>query len=78
MNSNDRASARNQLETDMNYFETKATSIGDNPPALKSVTNTEKTLGVGRTKIYELINSGELKSVKIGAKRLIVVDSIND
>lgn len=28
--------------------------------------------GVGRTKAYELINAGEIATVKIGRKRLIV------
>ncbi len=28
-------------------------------------------LGIGRTKVYELIRSGELRSVKIGAARRV-------
>jgi excisionase family DNA binding protein len=31
--------------------------------------------GNGRTKTYELIAEGKLKSIKIGKRRLIVVDS---
>jgi len=31
--------------------------------------------GLGRTKIYEMLNSGELESVTIGRRRLIIVDS---
>ena len=30
-----------------------------------------KVLGLGRTKVYELIASGELRSVKIGAARRV-------
>jgi excisionase family DNA binding protein len=28
-------------------------------------------LGIGRTKLYELIDSGELRSVKIGSRRFV-------
>ena len=31
--------------------------------------------GLGRTKVYELLNSGALESVKVGKRRLILVDS---
>jgi hypothetical protein len=31
--------------------------------------------GLGTTKIYELINDGPLKSITIGKRRLIVMDS---
>jgi excisionase family DNA binding protein len=31
--------------------------------------------GIGRTRIYELIASGELDSISIGKRRLIVLDS---
>ena len=30
-----------------------------------------KRLGIGRTKVYELMRSGELRSVKIGAARRV-------
>lgn len=33
-------------------------------------------LGVGRTSIYELMKSGDLRSVKIGARRLVLRASI--
>jgi hypothetical protein len=31
--------------------------------------------GIGRSKIYELLDAGELESIHLGARRLIVVDS---
>jgi len=31
--------------------------------------------GLGRTKIYELLNTGDLASIKIGNRRLILLDS---
>ncbi len=33
-------------------------------------------LGIGRTSVYELMNDGNLQSVKIGARRLIPRTSI--
>ena len=32
--------------------------------------------GMGRTKIYEAIGSGALRSIKIGSRRLIMVDAL--
>lgn len=34
-------------------------------------------VGLGRTKLYEAISSGELPSFKIGARRLIRVEEID-
>ncbi len=34
--------------------------------------------GIGRTMLYELIGAGEIESVKIGKRRLIVVQSYLD
>ncbi len=34
--------------------------------------------GVGRTTIYAALTNGELKSLKIGTRRLIFVDSIRE
>jgi hypothetical protein len=31
--------------------------------------------GIGRSKIYEMLDAGELESVHVGTRRLIVVDS---
>jgi excisionase family DNA binding protein len=36
-----------------------------------------RALSVGRTTVYELIATGELESVKIGAKRLVPQDAID-
>ncbi len=35
---------------------------------LLSIEETCKTIGLGRTKIYQLVNSGELKAHKIGKR----------
>ena len=34
--------------------------------------------GIGRTTIYHAISSGDLKSLKIGARRLVAVDALRD
>jgi excisionase family DNA binding protein len=34
--------------------------------------------GIGRTTIYQAISSGELKSLKIGARRLVAVEALRE
>ena len=36
-----------------------------------------ESLGVGRCKVYDLLRSGELASIKIGRLRRIPVDSVH-
>ena len=47
-------------------------------PDAISVTEAASRLGVGRTKLYENLSSGELASFYNGRRRLIPVDSIKD
>ena len=35
-----------------------------------------ETLGVGRPKVYELLRSGRLRSVKIGKSRRVPMDAV--
>ena len=44
---------------------------------LTSIPKGGNRIGVGRSKTYELINDGELETVNIGKRRLIVVASID-
>jgi excisionase family DNA binding protein len=37
-----------------------------------------KALGIGRSKVYELIQAGQLKSVRIGSCRRIPLDALHD
>jgi excisionase family DNA binding protein len=46
-------------------------------PLCISVPEAMRLLGVGRTKLYELINSHHLRVVKIGRRTLISVASIH-
>lgn len=48
-----------------------------NKPLLRSIRDTSETLGIGRTKTYELIGRGELATVQIGSRRLVTVASID-
>jgi excisionase family DNA binding protein len=45
-------------------------------PLLATIQKTEAILSIGHTKTYELINSGQLKTVRIGRRRLVTMESI--
>lgn len=43
-----------------------------------SIDEASKSIGLGRSTIYDLINSGKLKSLKIGSRRIISIESLNE
>lgn len=43
---------------------------------LCSIADAAKALGVGRSKLYELIGEGRLDTVTIGRRRLVRTDSV--
>jgi len=43
---------------------------------LCSIREAATALGIGRTKLYDLLAQGQLLSVQIGTRRLVRVDSI--
>jgi excisionase family DNA binding protein len=45
---------------------------------LLTATETAEVLGLGRTKVYALIASGELPSVRIGASVRVAVEELKD
>lgn len=45
---------------------------------LLTVDQTAQHLGIGRTSVYQLIKSGELRSVRIGGLRRVHADDITD
>ncbi len=55
---------------------THSTGLGDDERLVVSPRRTAVLLDCGVTRVYELINSGELESYKDGAARKIVVASI--
>ena len=46
-------------------------------PLALSVNEACEASRLGRTRIYELLNAGQLKSVKLGKRRLIHADSLH-
>ena len=46
------------------------------PKLLYKTTEAAEMLSIGRTRIYELISSGDLPSVKVGNSRLISADAL--
>ena len=61
-------------------YETRAPTLDENgvpvrhsnTPLLITVEEAADLLGIGRTTTYELVMSGEIPSVKIGRRRLVV------
>jgi excisionase family DNA binding protein len=49
---------------------------GGPPSLLVQVPVAARMLGIGRTKVYELVNDGELELVHIGCRALVPVDSV--
>jgi excisionase family DNA binding protein len=45
-------------------------------PITVTVDGAKKAIGIGTTKLYELINDGKLETVKIGRRTLIKTESI--
>lgn len=61
----------------MNNTET-AMKTGAMAPMAVDPGEAARLLGIGRTKTYEEIASGRLRSAKIGKRRLITVEAIKD
>ena len=45
-------------------------------PLTVTVESARKALGIGNTKIYELIGDGSIATIKIGRRRLVKVESL--
>jgi excisionase family DNA binding protein len=46
-------------------------------PIAVSVSEAARLLSIGRTKVYELINDGTLRTVKVGRRTLVAMASIH-
>jgi excisionase family DNA binding protein len=54
----------------------KKSNAPDADPIWVTIDNACRASGLGRTKVYELIQCGILRSTKIGGRRLVSVASI--
>lgn len=54
------------------------TSAAPISPLALSPAEAARSLGIGRTHLYELIKSGALRSVLLGKRRLIPVDALKE
>jgi excisionase family DNA binding protein len=55
-----------------------APTLGEFPVLLLRPEDAASALGIGRTKVYELMRSGALRSVKIGGLRRIPATALAD
>ncbi len=53
-------------------------STGGILPRLRSIKQATFELGIGRTALYELIAAGKLKPVKVGRRRLVPREAIEE
>ncbi|MEU1673834.1 helix-turn-helix domain-containing protein [Streptomyces roseifaciens] len=53
-------------------------SHGDTTLVALTVAEAARRIGIGRTKLYEYVASGEITSVKIGSLRRIPAEAVND
>ena len=47
-------------------------------PLTVTIEGAKKVLGIGTTKLYELINDGQISAVKLGRRTLVRTDSIRE
>ncbi|NIJ32788.1 helix-turn-helix domain-containing protein [Sphingomonas oligoaromativorans] len=47
-------------------------------PFTVTIDGAKKALGIGTTKLYELIGAGKLRTVKLGRRTLVRTDSIRE
>ncbi|MEU9372228.1 helix-turn-helix domain-containing protein [Streptomyces sp. NPDC048255] len=52
--------------------------VGDTTLVALTVAEAARRIGMGRTKLYEYVASGEIVSVKIGSLRRIPAEAVND
>lgn len=45
-------------------------------PITVTVADARKAIGIGHTKLYELIGAGKLRTVKVGRRTLVTTESI--
>jgi excisionase family DNA binding protein len=53
-------------------------ALPDAVARLHNIEQAQERLGVGRSKVFQLIGSGELRSVQVGRRRLVPEQAIRD
>lgn len=53
-------------------------TAGDTTLVALTVTEAARRIGIGRTKLYEYVSSGEIASVKIGSLRRIPAEAVSE
>jgi excisionase family DNA binding protein len=48
----------------------------DGPPEMLSIASASRRLAMGRTAVYDAIGRGDLRSLKVGRRRLIPADAL--
>ena len=67
------------MERNVIYQQTDGNLVGDVPFAQRlacTVNEACKAIGLGRTKLYELISEGRVETTMIGRRRLVLVRSL--
>jgi excisionase family DNA binding protein len=54
------------------------TSGGALTPLLFNVRDAARLLGLGRSKFYELLSTGEVRTVRVGRRRLVPADALTE
>ena len=57
---------------------TEAAPLGNAPDRLLSVDEAASALGIGRSRLYDEIGAGRLRSIRVGRRRLVPAGSIAD
>jgi excisionase family DNA binding protein len=63
--------------TDDDNIVTNAQGLATGEPLLLSVVGAAEHLGISRSLMYELLNRGDIDSVRLGRRRLVSRDAIN-
>lgn len=58
------------------FAATAAQRAPDGPPALLSIAETARRLAIGRSALYGLIAAGDLRTIKVGRRRLVPADAL--
>ncbi|MFF5723499.1 helix-turn-helix domain-containing protein [[Kitasatospora] papulosa] len=61
-----------------NLLSERRPAEGDTTLVALTVAEAARRIGIGRTKLYEYVTSGEIASVKIGSLRRIPAEALND